>query len=92
VSCAIVSNNISDSELRDALNNAVRNGIGERLGNWNVVIYQAPDFPELAVRIEGPKGLRWSWTFRKNEQAPDFIQSRIAMGLTDQLAVRDESR
>jgi hypothetical protein len=57
---------------------------------WSVVIYQPPDFPELAVRIEGPEGRCWSWTFRKNEQKPDFIQYRIAMGLTDQLAARDE--
>ena len=91
MSCRIISNNVSNPELRDALEKAACNGIGERLGNWSVVIYQAPDFPELAVRIEGPKGLRWSWTFRKNEQAPDFIQSRIAMGLTDQLAAREES-
>jgi hypothetical protein len=90
LSCAIVSNNVSDPEIRDALDQAARNGVGERLGDWNVVIYQAPDCPELAVRIEGPQGLRWSWTFRENEQAPDFIQSRIAMGLTDQLATREE--
>ena len=63
--CAIVSNNIQSQEIREAVNEAVRDGVGERAGEWKAVVYQAHDYPALAVRIEGPKGLRWSWAFRE---------------------------
>ena len=70
--CTIVSNNIPSAELREAVSEAVRDGIGERPGEWNIVVYQAPDYLGFAVRIEGPKNLRWSWTFREEEQVSDF--------------------
>lgn len=84
--CAIVSNNIQSQEIREAVNEAVRDGVGERAGEWKAVVYQAHDYPALAVRIEGPKGLRWSWTFREKEQVPAFIRDRIAQAILDQLS------
>jgi hypothetical protein len=86
MSCTIASNNIRSPELREAVSKAVRDGIGERLGEWNVVVYQAPDYPAFAVSIEGPKGLHWSWTFFEREQAPEFIQQRVAEGIAAQLS------
>ena len=91
VPCTIVSNNVPFPELRDAVSEAIRAGIGERLGKWNVVVYQAPDFPELAVRIEGPQGLRWSWTFREQEQAPEFIREKVAQAILAKLLLQEES-
>jgi hypothetical protein len=91
MSCTIVSNNIPCSDLRDAANEAVRAGIGERVGEWNVVVYQSPNYPAFAVRIDGPKGLRWSWTFREDEQAPEFIQQRIAQAITAQFLLQEDS-
>jgi hypothetical protein len=84
MSCTIVSNNILSPEVRESVNTAIRNGIGERVGEWNVVVYQALDFPALAIRIEGPKGLRWSWTFFEQEQAPETIQQKINAGIIAQ--------
>jgi hypothetical protein len=86
MSCTIVSNNILSPEVRESVNTAIRNGIGDRVGEWNVVVYQALDFPALAIRIEGPKGLRWSWTFYEQEQVPETIQQKINTGIIAQQA------
>jgi hypothetical protein len=88
MSCTIVSNNISSPEVRKAVSEAVRDGIGERAGEWNVVVYQAPDCPELAVRIEGPNGLRWSWTFRGQEQTPEFMEQKVAQAILAKLSLQ----
>jgi hypothetical protein len=56
-----------------------------------VVVYQSPDYPAFAVRIDGPKGLRWSWTLREQEQAPEFIQQRIAQAIKTQFLLREDS-
>ena len=85
MSCTIVSNNIPSPEVRKAVSQAISNGIGGRSGEWKVIVYQAPDYPEFAVKIDGPKGLRWSWTFRAQEQAPEFIQKRVAQAILAQL-------
>ena len=90
MSCTVVSNNIPSAELREAVSRAVRDGIGERAGEWNVVVYQAPDCPELAVRIDGPNGLRWSWTYREQEQAPEFIKQRIAQAIEAQFLLQED--
>jgi hypothetical protein len=89
--CTIASNNISCPELRKTVSDAIRDGIGDRFGEWNVVVYQAPDCPELAVRIEGPQGLRWSWTFREQEQAPELIQQKVAQAMLAKLLSHEES-
>jgi hypothetical protein len=88
---SIVSNNIPSPVIQNAVSDAVRDGIGERPGEWNVEVYQAPDCPELAVRIEGPKGLRWSWTFREQEQAPENIQQRVAQAILAKLLPQEVS-
>jgi hypothetical protein len=92
MSCTIASNNISSPELRTAVSEAIRDGIGERPGDWNVVVYQASDCPELAVRIEGPKSLRWSWTFREQEQAPAFMQQKVAQAILAKLSLQESAR
>ncbi len=88
--CSIISNNIPSPELRDAVSKAVCDGIGERRGGWNVIVYQAPDYPAFAVRIEGPKGLRWSWTFFEQEQVPELIEQKVATGILGQMSLRRE--
>jgi hypothetical protein len=81
--CTIVSNNIAAPQLREEVSKAICDAIGERPGGWSVVVYQAPDYPGLGVRIQGPKGLRWNWTFfGEKEQSPEFIKRRIASGVT----------
>jgi hypothetical protein len=80
--CTIVSNNIASPHVRENVSKAICDAIGDRLGEWSVVVYQAVDYPGLAVRIQGPKGLRWNWTFFGEEQSPEFIQQRIASGIT----------
>jgi hypothetical protein len=90
MSCIIASNNILSPEVQRAVSKAVSDGIREGQGEWNVVIYQAPDYPAYAVRIEGPKGLRWSWTFYEQEQAPEFIEERVAKGITAQLMLQEK--
>jgi hypothetical protein len=89
--CLIASNNILSPEIQKAVSKAVRNGISERLGGWNVAIYQAPDYPAFAIKIEGPKGLRWSWTFFEQEQTSEFIEERVAKGIMAQLLLHEES-
>jgi hypothetical protein len=91
MSCSVISNNISSTELRDAVSKAVCDGIGERRGEWNVVVYQALDHLGIAVRIDGPKGLRWSWTFFEQEQATELIEQKVATGIKDQMSLRGES-
>ncbi len=84
MACNFASNNIQSPELRDAVSKAVCDGIGGKAGDWSVVIYQAPDYPALAIRIEGPKGLHWSWTFYEREQGADFIRQKVAEGIAAQ--------
>jgi hypothetical protein len=72
--CTIVSNNIPSPEAREAVDEAVLDGIDERLRERNAVVYQALDYLGFAVSIDGPKGQRWSWTFLEQEQSPEFIQ------------------
>jgi hypothetical protein len=84
MSCTIASNNISSPQLREDVSKAVCDGIGDRPGQWSAVVYQAPDYSGLAVRITGPRGLRWNWTFFGQEQNPQFIQQRVANGVIAQ--------
>ena len=88
MSCTIASNNIPSPQLREAVSKAVCDAIGQRPGDWFVAVYQAPDYPGIAIRIDGPQGLRWSWTFVGLEQAPAFIQQRVAEGITAQLSLK----
>jgi hypothetical protein len=90
MSCTIVSNNILSPEVRESVNKAIRNGIGERVGEWSVVVYQPLDLPALAIRIDGPKGLRWSWTFFEHEQVPEAIQQKVDTGIIAQLALQEK--
>ena len=78
VACTIISNNIESPDQRDAVSAAIRDGIGEKPGNWEVIVYQALDYAGFAIRISGPENLRWNWTFFGKEQAPDFIRERVA--------------
>jgi len=38
----------------------------------------------FAVRIKGPKGLHWNWTFFGQEQGPESIQQSVAGGIIAQ--------
>ena len=89
MACTIVSNNISIPETREAVSAAIRAGIGEREGDWEVVVYQAEDYPGLAVRIAGPREMRFGWTFFGKEQAPEFIRERTAKGISGRLSLQD---
>jgi hypothetical protein len=92
MSCTIVSNNIVTPQLRDSVSQAVREGSGDTSGDWKVVIYQAPDYPAFAIRIEGPNGLRWDWTLYEQEQAPEFIRQRVAQGILTKLSLQGDSQ
>ncbi len=83
MSCTIASNNVSSPQLREDVSKAVRDGIGDRPEEWSAVIYQAPDYSGLAIRITGPQGKRWNWTFYGDEQSPEFIQRRVANGIVN---------
>jgi hypothetical protein len=74
-----------------AVSKAVCEGIGGRSGDWKVEIYQPPDYPALAVRIQGPRGLHWDWTLRETEQTPEFIRERIAQSIKVKLALQGNS-
>jgi hypothetical protein len=91
MSCTIVRNNISAPQLRASTSGAVREGIGERSGDWQVDIYQAPDYPEIAITIAGPQGLSWDWTFYEQEQSPEFIRERVAQAIIDNLSLQGDS-
>jgi len=86
MACIIVSNNIPSPEAREAVNAAVREGIGARAGDWKVIVYQPEDYPAIAVRIQGPQALRFNWTFLAGEQTTDFIRDRVAKGILGLLA------
>jgi hypothetical protein len=78
VACTIISNNIESPDQREAISEAVRDGIGEKPGDWEAIVYQALDYAGFAIRISGPENLRWNWTFFGKEQAPEFIRERVA--------------
>jgi hypothetical protein len=84
VACTIISNNIESPDQRDAVSGAIREGIGEKPGEWEVIVYQAQDYAGFAIRISGPGNLRWNWTFFGKEQAPDFIRERVAQCIAAQ--------
>ena len=89
MACTIVSNNIPSPDLREAVSTAIHAGIGEREGDWEVVVYQAEDYPGLAVKIEGPREMRFGWTFFGKEQAPEFIRERTANGISGRLSLQE---
>jgi hypothetical protein len=84
VPCTIISNNIESPDQRNAVSEAIRDGIGEKPGEWEVIVYQALDYAGVAIRISGPENLRWNWTFFGKEQAPDFIRDRVAQSIAAQ--------
>ncbi|HEX3377459.1 MAG TPA: hypothetical protein VHS29_11400 [Candidatus Acidoferrales bacterium] len=84
MACTIISNNIESPDQREAVSEAIRDGIGEKAGDWEAVVYQAVDYAGFAVRISGPENLRWNWTFFGEEQAPDFIRERVAQSIAAQ--------
>jgi len=88
MACTILSNNIPSPEAREAVNAAIREGVGARAGEWRVVVYQPQDFPALAVRIEGPEELRLNWTFLAGEQTTEFIRDRVAKGIVGCLTLQ----
>jgi hypothetical protein len=87
--CTIVSNNIASPEVRTAVNDAISAGVGDQPGDWKATVYQAPDYPGLAVRIKGPKKLRCDWTFFGEEQSPSFIRERVAQSVAASLALQE---
>jgi hypothetical protein len=87
VSCTIQSNNIVSPALRELVGRAVCEAIGERPGEWKVTIYQAPDYPAFAIRVEGPNEWRWNWTVHDSEQKPEFIRQRVAQGIATKLSL-----
>src|SRR5215467_4735644 len=89
MACIIVSNNIPSPEAREAVNTAIRWGIGERDGDWKVVVYQAENYPGLAVRIAGPRQMRFGWTFFGEEQMPEFIRKRTANSIAGRLSLQE---
>jgi len=89
MACTIVSNNIPVPETREAVSAAIRAGIGEREGDWTVVVYQAEDYPGLAVRIAGPREMRFGWTFFGKEQMPEFIRERTASSIAGRLSLQE---
>ena len=89
--CTIASNNIPAPELREAVSKAIRDAVGERPGKWTVIVYQAPDFPAFAIRVEGPEGLHWSWTFFEREQSPEFIQQKVGEGIAAYISRQESS-
>ncbi len=88
MACTIISNNIESPDQRDAVSEAIRDGIGEKAGDWEVVVYQAADYAGFAIRISGPENLRWNWTFFGKEQAPDFIRERVAQSIAAQQSLQ----
>src|ERR1019366_1786562 len=52
-----------------------------RIGNWNITVYQALDYPAFGIRINGPENLRWEWSVYENEQSPEIVRERVAQGL-----------
>ncbi len=88
MACIIVSNNIPSPEAREVVNAAIREGIGTRAGDWKVIVYQPEDYPAIAVRIQGPKELRFNWTFLAGEQTTVFIRDRVAKGIVGLLTVQ----
>jgi len=69
---------------------AIRAGIGEREGAWEVVVYQAKEYAGLVVRIAGPTEMRFGWTFFGEEQTPEFIRQRTENGISSRLHHRLE--
>ena len=55
------------------------------------MVYQAPDYLGFAVRIEGPKNLRWGWTFREQEQSPKSIQEKVNQAIMAQVLLQEDS-
>ena len=91
MTCTIASNNIADPQFRESVNRAITEGVGDRSGDWRVVVYKAPDCQDIAIRMLGPNGLRWDWTLRETEQTPEFVRERVAQGILTTLSLHESS-
>ena len=71
----IFSNNIPYKESREAVEQAVREGIGERAdaGAWSVSIFEPQLRHRYTITIEGPNQFNWWRTFEgPDEKVPDY--------------------
>jgi hypothetical protein len=79
----IFTNNISSPERREAIRNAVLQGIGERSDCWEASIYEPPDHQGYLIIIEGPDGCTWTRSFLgPDEQRPESIRQAVEQALT----------
>jgi hypothetical protein len=74
----IFSNDIPITEVRDKVSKAVKDAIGNRLGDWEAEIHSS----SWIITITGPDGFEWEHEFfGPDEHDPDFIKQTIDSAL-----------
>ncbi len=84
----IFSNNIPYKESREAVEQAVREGIGERAdaGAWSVSIFEPQLRHRYTITIEGPNQFNWERTFEgPDEKVPEFIRGEVERATNENL-------
>ena len=77
---SIFSNNIAMPDRREAIGNAVLDGIGDPPENeqWTVYIYEPQEKPNYIVTIKGPDDFEWERDFfGPEERTPKFIREEV---------------
>ncbi len=80
---AILVNTINNEfGQRDAVEEAATRALAGRNGNWSISLMELRDNDgQWRVMVQGPDGLRRSWTFKGDEQEPAIVRATIERDL-----------
>jgi hypothetical protein len=73
----LITNTISSAKKQRAVNQAVRDAIGEREGSWRVFIAESPDRNAWNVIIRNPSGFHWAQHCIGSQCTPDHLGNTI---------------
>jgi hypothetical protein len=78
----VIVNSIPRPDKRAAIEAAVRAGIGNRLGDWQVeILTRIPERAGFDINVLGPELKKWSRGFETpDEEHPEFVQKAIQAG------------
>jgi hypothetical protein len=73
----LISSTISAAKKRLAVNQAIRDAIGEREGSWRVFIAESPDRHAWNVVIRNPNGFHWAQHCIGSQCTPGYVSEAI---------------
>jgi hypothetical protein len=61
--------------------NSVREAIGDRLGQWNIVIREEQPQNSWWINVAGPNNFDWTGSFSGHQKDPAFVRAKVEENL-----------